>query len=61
MKKVIESAKPVKNEVQVFSGFSEKEILNLQSMSCVRGGDGDGNGSVPIIIIPPPPPPPTGS
>jgi hypothetical protein len=57
MKKVIESVKPVKNQDQVFSRFSEKEILSLQSMSCVRGGEGDGGES--IIIIPPPPKPPT--
>ena len=51
MKKTLESVKPIKNEDQVFSRFSEKEILSLQSMSCVRGGEG----SEPIIYIPPPP------
>lgn len=56
MKKVPESVKPVKNENDLFSRFSENEILSLQSMSRVRGGDGDGG--LPIIIIPPPPPPP---
>ena len=54
MKKVPESAKPVKFENDVFSRFSQKEILSLQFMSCVRGGDGDGDGGVPIIIIPQP-------
>ncbi len=54
MKKVPESVKPVKNENDLFSGFSEKEILSLQSMSWIRGGDG----LDPIIIIPPPPPQP---
>ncbi|MCU0474323.1 MAG: hypothetical protein MUC93_13340 [Bacteroidales bacterium] len=51
MKKVIESAKPGKNEEDLFSRFSEKEILSLQAMSCIRGGDADGGD--PIIIIPP--------
>lgn len=51
MKKVFESAKPVKNEEDLFSGFSENEILSLQSMICIRGGSEDG--SDPIIIIPP--------
>lgn len=53
MKKVLESVKTVRNENDLFSMFSEKEILSLQSMSCVRGGEGDG--IVPIIIIPPKP------
>jgi hypothetical protein len=53
MKKVPKSVSPVKSENDLYSRFSEKEILSLQSMSCVRGGDGDG--STPIIIIPPPP------
>jgi hypothetical protein len=54
MKKASESVKAVKNGNDIFSMFSEKQILSLQAMICVRGGDGDG--SVPIIIIPPPPP-----
>ena len=53
MKKVPKSVMPVKNEIDLFSRFSEEEILSLQAMSCVRGGDG----LDPIIIIPPPPPP----
>jgi len=51
MKEVFESTKPGKNEEDVFSGFSENEILSLQAMSCLRGGSEDG--SDPIIIIPP--------
>lgn len=51
MKKVNNAVKVVKNESDLFSIFSEEEILSLQSMSCVRGGDGDGGD--PIIIIPP--------
>jgi hypothetical protein len=51
MKKVFESEKSFQNEDDLFARFSAEEILNVQSMSCVRGGD---NGE-PIIIIPPPP------
>jgi len=51
MKKVPKSEKPIKKENDPFSRFSENEILSLQAMSCVRGGEGDGGD--PIIIIPP--------
>jgi len=54
MKKVSESEKTVTSENDLFSLFSEEEILSPQAMMRVRGGDGDG--SIPIIIIPPPPP-----
>ena len=54
MKKVSESEKTVTSENDLFSLFSEEEILSPQAMMRVRGGDG--NGSDPIIIIPPPPP-----
>ena len=53
MKKASVSVKPVKHEKDLFLRFSKNEILSLQAMSCIRGGDGDGDGSVPIIIIPP--------
>ena len=57
MKKVpVSAAKPDLNENDLFSVFTENETLNLQSMRCIRGGDGDGgDGGDPIIIIPPPP------
>lgn len=58
MKKDFESVNPVRFDDQIFQRFSEGEILSLQSMSRVRGGDGDGNGGDPIIHLPPPPPPP---
>ncbi len=54
MKKLNESVNPVKNSEHEFSKFSGNEILSVQSMSQVCGGDGDGGGT--IIIIPPPPP-----
>jgi hypothetical protein len=53
MKKVFESARSDQNEKDLFSIFTENEILDLQSMSHVRGGDNDGG--EPVIIIPPPP------
>lgn len=36
------------------SKFSVNEILTIEELIYVRGGDGDGSGEV--IIIPPPPP-----
>ncbi len=48
MKKVHKSEKPSNKEIDLFSLFSDEEILSLQSMSHIRGGEGD-----PIIIIPP--------
>jgi len=56
MKKADKSAKVIRNLDRLISKLSKDEILSLQSMSFVRGGDGDGDGMVPIIIIPPPPP-----
>jgi hypothetical protein len=50
MKKVNKSVKSDKHENDVFSIFSEEEILSLQAMLCVRGGDPTGGD--PIIIIP---------
>jgi hypothetical protein len=55
MKRADNSTKTARNFDLLISGLSENEILNLQTMSCVRGGDGEGNGSGDIIIIPPPP------
>jgi len=52
MKNLFESAKPIEND-DLYSKFSEKEILDLLSMCQVRGGDGDGGET--LIIIPPPP------
>jgi hypothetical protein len=38
---------------ELISKFSEKEILNVYAMECVRGGDGDGGPD--LVIIPKPP------
>jgi len=54
MKRADKSAMATRNLDLFITKVSENEILNLQTMSSVRGGSGDGeaNGSVPIIIIP---------
>jgi hypothetical protein len=54
MKRADKSSESSRNLDILISKLSENEILNLQAMSCVRGGDeGDGGGN--IIIIPPKP------
>ena len=55
MKKADKSAETIRNFDQLISKLSGNEILNLQTMSHIRGGDGEGNGSEPINIIPKPP------
>jgi len=52
MKRADKSSETNRNFDQLISKLSENEVLSLQTMSCVRGGEGDGNGSEPIIIIP---------
>jgi len=53
MKKADKSAKVIRNLDHLLSELSDDEILNLQALSYVRGGEGEGGGD--IIIIPPPP------
>jgi hypothetical protein len=53
MKNLSESAKQVKNEEDLSQRFSQEQILTIDAMSRVRGGDADG--SDPLIIIPPKP------
>jgi hypothetical protein len=54
MKRADKSAEAIRNFDQLVSKLSGNEILNLQAMSHVRGGnaDGEANGGVQIIIIP---------
>ena len=54
MKTTDKSAEATKSFNQLISKLSENEILNIQEMSCVRGGsaEGEGNGGGQIIIIP---------
>lgn len=56
MKTTDKSAEANRNFDQLISKFSEKEMLNTQAMSYVRGGDadGEGNGHEPVITIPKP-------
>jgi hypothetical protein len=51
MKRADKSTETNKNFDQLISMISVNEILNLQAMSCIRGGSAEGEGSVPIIII----------
>jgi hypothetical protein len=57
MKRADKSAMATRNLDLFISNVSEDEILNLRTMSSVRGGsdDGEANGSEPIVIIPKPP------
>lgn len=52
MKRANELTAASKNFDELISKFSDNEILNLQEMSNVRGGEGDGGGD--IIVIPKP-------
>jgi hypothetical protein len=54
MKSADKSSKTMRNFDQLISLLSENEILNMQAMSCVRGGstDGEANGGSQVIIIP---------
>jgi hypothetical protein len=52
MKTSDKSSVAIRNFDQLISKFSENEILNIEAMSFIRGGDGEGNGNSPVIIIP---------
>jgi hypothetical protein len=54
MKTTDKSAKTTRNLDQLISKLSENEILTVQAMSFVKGGEGEGTGSEPIIMIPRP-------
>jgi hypothetical protein len=58
MKTRTKKPKLIRDFDQLTSQFSEEEIIHLQSMRSIRGGDGADDGSGTIIIIPPPPPSP---
>jgi hypothetical protein len=53
MKRADKSTKVIRDLDHLLSELSDDEILSLQAMSFVRGGEGEGGGD--IIIIPPPP------
>jgi hypothetical protein len=50
MKNAKKTSESIRNFDQTISKFSEIELLNIEAMSSVRGGEGDG--LIPIIIIP---------
>jgi hypothetical protein len=50
MKRADKTSQTIKNLDQLISKLSENEILDIQAMSYIRGGEGDG--LTPIIIIP---------
>ncbi len=52
MKTKVESVKMAGKNGQVFSQFSENEILSPKFMNCIRGGDGGED-----VWVPPPPKP----
>ena len=52
MKTTDKSAETKRNFDQLISKISENEVLTVQAMSYIKGGDADGNGSEPILIIP---------
>ena len=52
MKKADKSAEAIRNFDQLISKLSGNEILNIQAMSCIKGGDGEAAGGSPVIIYP---------
>jgi len=54
MKRENESANAKRNFDELVSKLSAEEILGLDEMRCVRGGDGNGRDP----LLPPPTPPP---
>lgn len=55
MKKEIESAKLLSSSMDILEEkFGKDKILDINSMNCIRGGDGEGDGGGNIIIPFPP-------
>jgi len=52
MKRADKSSDSTRNFDLFISRLSGNEILNIQAMSFVRGGDGEGNSGEDVIIIP---------
>ena len=53
MKTEEKSVKSKRNFSELISKLSGSEILDLNSMMRIRGGDNDGDGSTPILTPPP--------
>ena len=52
MKRADKSAEAIRNFNQLISKLSGNEILDIQAMSHVKGGDGEAAGGSPVIIYP---------
>jgi len=53
MKNQLEVKKTIKtNNRLTINSFKKSEVLNLNAMNSIRGGDGEANGGGDIIIIP---------
>jgi hypothetical protein len=55
MERADKSAMVKRNYSGLFAELPGCEILTLNEMRCVKGGDDEGGGGEPIIIIPPNP------
>jgi hypothetical protein len=53
MKRNENSSEVIKNFDLVVSKLSENEILNTETMSFVKGGEGEAGGSIPNPLRPP--------
>ncbi len=58
MKRTIKKSVKGKDLNEMISKFSEKEILSVNAMQHVRGGDGPADGGGDTILLPPKPPQP---
>jgi len=54
MKRADKSTESIRNFDQLISKLSGNEILNIQAMSCIKGGDGEAAGGSPVNIMPKP-------
>jgi hypothetical protein len=54
MKNLTESSKPVESKDKLTFKFNKGEILNIEAMKCICGGDAEDDGGANIIIIPKP-------
>jgi hypothetical protein len=52
MKNLLKSTSEARNFEMLFTAITEDEILSVQALKSVRGGDGEAGGGEPIIIVP---------
>jgi hypothetical protein len=53
MKRKDNSSAEIKNLDLLVSKLTENEILNTQTLSSVKGGEGEAGGSIPGSVMPP--------